>query len=72
MSLSYGLVSLARPQPLKEGEKRQWEPWELPWIVGISSAMILYTAATYFQPNRGQEELARIEALQRMAVTKEE
>jgi len=61
-------ISYPRLQPLKPGEKRAWESWEDIWVIGMTSAFVLYGIAFYFKPVHNMEDWARNEALRRMAV----
>ena len=36
-------------QPLKEGEKRQWEDWEYSYVPLMTSAWVIYGVAFYFR-----------------------
>merc|ERR1712168_720454 len=40
-------------KPLKPGEKREREDWELIWYVGWGSAFVLLCAGSYFRPQEG-------------------
>ena len=58
--------------PLKEGEKREWEDWEYSYVPLMSSAFIIYGLAFYYRPKGSALDVAREEALRRMATEEEE
>jgi len=58
--------------PLAEGEKRQWEDWEYSYVPLMSMAFFLYGLAYCFNPRGTAADVAREEALRRMAEAEEE
>ena len=56
-----------RPQPLPEGQRREWEDWEYSWMTMMPLGFVLYGIAYYNRPYHSIDEWARARALERMA-----
>ena len=51
-----------RPQPLPEGQRREWEDWEYSWMTMMPLGFVLYGIAYYNRPYHSIDEWARARA----------
>lgn len=49
LRVAHSLVACARSQPLKEGEKREWQDWEYSYMTLMPLAFIIYGTAFVFR-----------------------